>query len=241
MTTPAPRIELPDRLPAPAEDRAARSRIFEVSSSFPYRPDPFGKRLLDTTVAATLLTLSLPLWPLVAIAIRVEDGGPIFYRQERWGRGGRRIRVRKFRTMVPDSDQRYGIFQAREGDERITRVGHVLRRFGMDELPQLWSIVRGDMSLVGPRPLAVGELVLDRSGRPVQWERTKAFHHRLSVRPGLTSLATVYLPKDAHPREKFKYDQLYVRRCSIWLDLRLILTSMWISVTGRWERRASKV
>lgn len=192
-------------------------------------------------LAAAMMILSAPLYGLVALAIRLEDGGPVFYEQKRYGRGGEKIRVRKFRTMVPDSDHRFGIRQAKHGDPRITRVGRVLRACGLDELPQVASILKGDMSFVGPRPLAVGEVIEDPQGRPIPWEWIRGFRRRLAVRPGLTSLATIYLPKDTHPRRKFSYDLLYVRRQSLALDLRLIALSFWISFSGRWESRKKKI
>ena len=203
--------------------------------------EPILKRPLDFILASIGLLLSAPLWVLVALAIKLEGRGPVFYTQERWGRGGNRFRVRKFRTMVPNSDQEFGLKQARENDHRITRVGRVLRATGMDELPQLLNILRGEMSFVGPRALAVGELVDDGRGNTVTYEHIPGFRGRLAVRPGLTGLATIYIPKDATPRHKFRYDLLYIRKQSLWLDLRLIALSFWISFRGRWETRGRKV
>lgn len=205
------------------------------------RDEPAGKRILDVALAATMTILSAPVYLLAALAIRVEDGGPVFYEQERYGRGGEPFRLKKFRTMVVDSDDRFGILQARSEDPRVTRVGRVLRAFGLDELPQVTNILKGEMSFVGPRPLAVGEIVQDEDGRRIPWEEIPGFRRRLSVRPGLTSLATIFLPKDVHPRRKFRYDLVYVRRQSLALDVRLVLLSFWISLTGRWETRARKI
>ena len=101
---------------------------------------------------------SLPLWALIAAAIKLEDGGPVFYGQERVGRGGRRFRSWKFRSMVVDADRRFGALQAREDDPRVTRTGRLLRATAMDELPQLWNILVGDMSFVGPRALRPEEI-----------------------------------------------------------------------------------
>ncbi|HUP18455.1 MAG TPA: sugar transferase [Gemmatimonadota bacterium] len=200
-----------------------------------------GKRAVDLLLGGTMLLLSAPVWALIALAIKLEDRGPVFYHQDRYGRGGRVIRILKFRSMVADSDQKYGILQARDGDLRITRVGRLLRGCGLDELPQILAIVKGDMSFVGPRPLAAGEIVEDAHGRRIPWETMPGFAERLGVRPGLTSLATVRLPKDVHPRRKFRYDLIYVRHRSLGLDLKLILLSFLISFTGRWERRGRKV
>jgi lipopolysaccharide/colanic/teichoic acid biosynthesis glycosyltransferase len=202
--------------------------------------EPLLKRPLDLILATVMLFLTAPFWLLIAAAIKLEDGGPVFYCQERWGRAKTTFRVRKFRTMIVDSDRRYGIMQARENDDRITRVGRFLRATGMDELPQILSIWQGDMSFVGPRALAVGETLLDSNGRRVSYEQIPGFERRMAVRPGLTSIATIYIPKDTSPRKKFRYDLLYIRNLTIWLDLGLIALSFWISFRGKWETRGKK-
>ena len=116
------------------------------------------KRVFDCLLAGTGLVVSAPLWALVALAIKLEDRGPVLYRQERVGQGGRVFNALKFRSMVPDAEARTGPVQATENDPRITRVGRLLRATAMDELPQLWNIFAGDMSFVGPRPLRPGEV-----------------------------------------------------------------------------------
>jgi lipopolysaccharide/colanic/teichoic acid biosynthesis glycosyltransferase len=191
-------------------------------------------------LSALMAIVSLPVSLPIALAIKLEDGGPIFYRQERWGRGGGRFRAYKFRTMVPNSDGDFGIKQAREDDPRITGVGRILRAMGLDELPQLINILRGEMSFVGPRSLAVGEIVRDGKGHVVKYEDVPGFWERLSTPPGLTGLATIYIPKDSSPRRKFRYDLLYIRKQSLLLDLRLIALSFWISFRGKWETRGKK-
>jgi lipopolysaccharide/colanic/teichoic acid biosynthesis glycosyltransferase len=203
------------------------------------RREPLLKRPLDVMLSGAMLAVSSPVWAVVALAIRLEDGGPVFYRQERWGRGGHKFTVLKFRTMVPDSDRRFGVRQATESDDRITRVGRLLRACGMDELPQLVNIFRGEMSFVGPRALATTER--DKDGNPLAYDGMSRFVERLSVRPGLTGLATIYLPKDVSARRKFRVDELYIRKQSFWLDVRLIVLSFWISFRGNWETRGRKV
>jgi lipopolysaccharide/colanic/teichoic acid biosynthesis glycosyltransferase len=203
--------------------------------------EPLLKRPLDIILSTFMLILSLPVSLPIAVAIKMEDGGPIFYRQERWGRGGKHFKAYKFRTMVADSDMEFGIMQAREDDPRITRVGRILRAMGLDELPQLLNILQGHMSFVGPRSLAIGEIVHNEQGRVVRYEDIPGFWDRLCVRPGLTGLATIYIPKDITPRRKFRYDLLYIRKQSLWLDLRLIVLSFWVSFRGRWEARGKKV
>jgi lipopolysaccharide/colanic/teichoic acid biosynthesis glycosyltransferase len=197
--------------------------------------------LFDVVLAMLGLLFSAALWPLIALAIKLEDGGPVFYSQQRWGRGGRIIRVPKFRTMVENADSEFGRVQARAHDPRITRVGALLRRMGLDELPQLYSIWRGDMSLVGPRALAVGEEYRTASGAKLSYQDVPGFAERLQVRPGLTGLATIHLAKDAEPAERFALDVEYVRKQSLLLDARLVALSLWISLRGRWEARGNKL
>jgi len=203
--------------------------------------EPFLKRPLDVILSAVMIILSIPVSLPLALLIKLEDGGPIFYRQERWGRNGTRFRAYKFRTMVANSDKDFGIKQAIENDPRITRVGRILRAMGLDELPQIINIFSGEMSFVGPRSLAVREIVRDEKGTIIDYENVPGFMERLAVRPGLTSPATIYIPKDVSPHRKFRYDLLYIRRQSFWLDLRLIILSFWISFRGKWETRGQKV
>jgi lipopolysaccharide/colanic/teichoic acid biosynthesis glycosyltransferase len=198
------------------------------------------KRPFDVALAGTGLLLSAPLWALIALAVRAEDGGPVFYGQARVGRGGRPFRSWKFRSMVPDAERRFGLRQAREGDPRVTRVGRLLRATAMDELPQLWNILVGDMSFVGPRALVPSEIEVSGSGQAVALEAVPGFAARHRVRPGLTGLAQIYAPRDVPRRHKFRYDLLYIRRQSFCLDLRLIALSFWISLRGTWERRGRK-
>ncbi|NJP07780.1 MAG: sugar transferase [Chloroflexaceae bacterium] len=204
-------------------------------------PEPWLKRPLDLTLATIMILLALPVSLIIALAIKLEDGGPIFYRQQRWGRGARPFMAYKFRTMIPNADRYHGITAATHRDPRITRVGLVLRAMGLDELPQILNIWRGEMSFVGPRPLAVGEKIRDTHGNYAPYDHVPGFYERLAVRPGLTSIATIYIAKDSPPRRKFRYDMLYIRKMSCWLDLRLIVLSFWISFRGKWESRSTKV
>ena len=198
------------------------------------------KRAFDATLAGAGLILSAPLWAIFAAAIRIEDGGPVFYRQSRVGLGGRTFDALKFRSMRPDAERATGAIQAPADDPRVTRVGRLMRATAMDELPQLVNILRGDMSFVGPRALRPGEIETNSNGRLERLEDVPGFERRIRVRPGLTGLAQVYAPRDVRRRQKFRYDRLYVERRSWCLDLRLILLSFWISVLGRWEVRGRK-
>ena len=201
--------------------------------------EPVLKRPFDIVLSGLMLIVSAVAWGIIALAIKIEDGGPVFYRQERWGRGQTRFQVLKFRTMVVNAEPDGGVHQATAGDRRITGVGRVLRATGLDELPQIVNIFRGDMSFVGPRALAVDEHTPD--GTPLRYEDTPGFSTRLLVRPGLTGIATIFLPKDAPARRKFRADLPYIRRISFWLDLRLVALSFWISFRGKWETRGRKV
>jgi lipopolysaccharide/colanic/teichoic acid biosynthesis glycosyltransferase len=222
----------------PAFRASSQRFVLKAKDSF---NDPIIKRVMDLFFSAVLIVLAFPFSIAIVLAIKIEDGGPVFYRQERWGRRGRKFQALKFRTMVPNSDQVYGIRPAEENDHRITRVGRLLRNMGLDELPQIIHIITGEMSFAGPRSLAVGEIIKDENGKIIRYEDMPIFWERLRVRPGLTSLATIYLPKDSSPYRKFRYDLLYIRKQSSWLDLRLILLSFWISFQGNWETRKSKI
>jgi lipopolysaccharide/colanic/teichoic acid biosynthesis glycosyltransferase len=203
--------------------------------------EPLLKRPFDFIISMIGLLLSAPLWAIIALAIKLDDGGPVFYEQQRWGRNGRIFSVRKFRTMIANADARFGARPAQQNDARITRVGKMLRATGMDELPQLLSICKGDMSLVGPRALAINERYREAGGSDVAYQDVPGFQERLKVRPGLTGLATIYLAKDAHPRERFEVDLQYVRSPSFIRDVRLVIASLWISVRGKWETRGNKI
>jgi lipopolysaccharide/colanic/teichoic acid biosynthesis glycosyltransferase len=197
------------------------------------------KRAFDASLALIGLVGSLPLWAVFATAIKLEDGGPIFYSQERVGRGGRVFRALKFRSMHQDAERSTGPLQAKAGDSRVTRVGRLMRATAMDELPQLWNIFRGDMSFVGPRALRPGEIEIE-GDHPVPLEAVPGYMDRIVVRPGLTGVAQVYAARDISRRCKFRYDRLYIRRRSFALDIRLILLSFWISFRGTWESRDRK-
>ena len=226
-------VQTPSATTASTGSRAATAVASESSVK-----EPLLKRPFDILLSGLMLAISAPFWAVIALAIKLEDGGPVFYRQERWGRGQTRFQVLKFRTMVPHADQPGRVRQAVANDHRITRVGRVLRATGLDELPQILNIFRGDMSFVGPRALSVTEHRED--GVPLRYEEVPGFSTRLLVRPGLTGIATIYLPKDAPARRKFRADALYVRRLSFWLDLRLVALSFWISLRGKWETRDRK-
>lgn len=198
------------------------------------------KRAIDVGLAGSGLFLSLPVWGTIALAIKLDDGGPVFYAQERVGRWGRLFKSWKFRSMVTDSDKRFGPVQARENDRRVTRIGRILRATALDELPQLWNIFKGDMSVVGPRALLPGEIEVNGKREFIPIEEIPGYRERHRIRPGLTGLAQVYAPRDILRRQKFRYDLLYIKNQSLRLDLKLIALSFWITFRGKWESREKK-
>ncbi len=206
----------------------------------PTAASDFAKRSFDILLSGLGLILSSPLWLLIAAAIVVEDGFPVFFKQNRWGKGAKIFLAWKFRTMRVSSDGERPV-QAQRNDPRITRVGKVLRACALDELPQLWNIFVGDMSFVGPRALPVNEIQSVPSEAGVPDQQVPGFKERLAVRPGLTGVAQIYADRDTTRARKFRYDLLYIRRRTFWLDLRLIILSFYISMLGRWEVRGNKL
>lgn len=201
---------------------------------------PLLKRPLDIFLAVIGLILSAPIWLVVSLAIALSRDGSVFYRQKRWGREGRPFILYKFRTMVATPKENHEVTQAVVDDERVTTVGRILRATGIDELPQFFNILKGDMSFVGPRALALDEVVIVNHQR-VTYDQSPLFSKRQVVRPGLTGIATIYLPKDAPLNAKFEKDLLYIETQTFWLDIKLIFLSLWISVRGKWETREKKL
>jgi lipopolysaccharide/colanic/teichoic acid biosynthesis glycosyltransferase len=199
------------------------------------------KRLFDIIVSGAGLLVLAPAAALIAIAIKVEDGGPVFFVQDRVGKDCRVFPAFKFRSMIVDAERLTGPVQATANDPRMTRVGRFLRATAFDELPQLWNILRGDMSVVGPRPLRPGESDTTADGAQLPLSAIPGYEARHRVRPGLTGVAQVYAPRDLPRTGKFRYDRLYLRRAGFCVDLRLIVTSFWITARGKWEHRGRKV
>jgi lipopolysaccharide/colanic/teichoic acid biosynthesis glycosyltransferase len=191
------------------------------------------KRALDILLSGSGLICSFPVWIAVYIAIKVDDGGPIFYLQKRVTEGGRTFNVVKFRSMVVDAEKETGAIWAKKDDPRVTRVGRFLRATAMDELPQLLNIFSGQMSFVGPR--AERPELVEQFSR-----RIPKYNLRFTVKPGLTGLAQVYGRYDTSPERKLRYDLLYIKRMSFCLDLKLIFLSFVITFRGRWESRERK-
>jgi lipopolysaccharide/colanic/teichoic acid biosynthesis glycosyltransferase len=198
------------------------------------------KRGSDLVLSGLGLLLSAPAWAAIALCIKMEDGGTVFYAQERVGKEGRPFKSWRFRSMVPDSDERFGPLQARDGDPRVTRVGRFLRATALDELPQLWNIFKGEMGFVGPRALVPEEIEVNGNGKQIPLRAIPGYEERHQVRPGLTGLAQIYASRDIPRRDKFRLDLVYIKNQSFWLDMKLIALSFWISFRGKWENRGQK-
>jgi lipopolysaccharide/colanic/teichoic acid biosynthesis glycosyltransferase len=199
------------------------------------------KRLFDIVVSGAGLIVLAPVAAVIAAAIKIEDGGPILFIQDRVGKDCRIFPALKFRSMIVDAERHTGAVQATVDDPRVTRVGRLLRATAFDELPQLWNIFRGDMSVVGPRPLRPGEADTTADGVMLPLSAIPGYEARHRVRPGLTGVAQVHAPRDLPRTGKFRYDLLYLRRAGLCVDLVLIGQSFWITARGRWEHRGPKV
>ena len=174
------------------------------------------KRAFDVVVALFALVLLSPVLLGAALAVALESGRPVLFRQQRVGLGGRTFEILKFRSMVKDAAARGPHFTSGD-DPRVTRVGRILRRTSIDELPQLLNVLRGDMSLVGPRP----DLPVQAADyRPQDWAL------RCSVRPGLTGLAQATLRSQATPEQRLAADLAYVQRPTLATDLRILLLTV---------------
>lgn len=177
------------------------------------------KRAMDILMSALGLLITSPLLLLTSLAIWVYDRGPVFYVQERLTRGGQVFQLIKFRSMVVDAEGDGYARLASEYDARITPVGRLIRKLRIDELPQLWNILKGDMSVVGPRP--------ERPEIAAEYEKTiPEFHYRLKMKAGLTGYAQVYGRYNTTPQDKLKMDLLYIEQSSFILDLKLLLMTV---------------
>ena len=178
-----------------------------------------------------LLPFWIILWIIIPVLIWVDDRGPIFYRQQRMGRNRKLFNVLKFRTMVVNADTMGPSWTTAE-DPRVTRIGRILRKTALDELPEVINIWKRDMSLVGPRALYVGEQTLLE-------EQIQGFEHRLVVSPGLTGLAQIYDTRDI-AEDKFYYDMQYIESMTPWLDVCLLVVSVKNTLLSRWDDRSGK-
>jgi sugar transferase (PEP-CTERM system associated) len=190
------------------------------------------RRAVELTLAAIGIVLSAPVFLLAAIAIWLESGLPILFRQERVGQDGKTFTLFKLRTMRQDAEKNGAVWASANGDPRITRIGRFLRKSRIDELPQLFNVLKGDMSFVGPRP-----------ERPVFVEDLQAripyYGERHSVKPGITGWAQVrhgYTASVEETEAKLRYDLYYIKNQNVWLDLQIILDTFKVIVFGRGAR-----
>lgn len=211
--------------PAPRLVRIVRPYRYGIASTDlrQRRAHLLAKRLFDIVMSAMALIILAPLLLAIAVLIRLDSPGPALFSQVRWGMNGRKIRVYKFRSMRSDLCDVTGVNQTVRGDPRVTRFGAVLRRTNIDELPQLFNVLRGDMSLVGPRCHAIGMLA---AGVPYE-HLVPEYHLRHSMRPGITGLAQMRglrgpTDRPAKSRARVACDLYYVEHFSFWLDLRII-------------------
>ena len=192
------------------------------------------KRACDILLSGIGLVISVPVWAISSIAVVMESGGPIFIAQERVGKGGKIFRILKFRTMDKRAHEESPTNHTGNREERITKVGKILRTTAMDELPQLLSIFLGDMSFVGPRPIHPEELGINGS-KYRKLEEIPDFSKRCTIRPGLTGIAQVYKGKYDRLERKLKYDLLYLKKQCFMLDAKLVLLSFYVTLLGEWE------
>ena len=193
------------------------------------------KRPLDLLmiIAGLLFPLLWPLWFIVIfiipLLIWIEDRGPIFYSQNRIGKNKKVFKVIKFRTMIPEAEKASGAVWSTKDDPRITRIGHLLRRTALDEIPQLLNILKGEMSFVGPR-----------AERPELHEKFSkeipGFDKRLDVTPGLSGLAQINGSYDLDPKEKLVFDIDYSKKMSLFFDIKIIIVSVFNSIPARWDQ-----
>jgi lipopolysaccharide/colanic/teichoic acid biosynthesis glycosyltransferase len=181
----------------------------------------WAKRKIDLLVSIVGLFFSSPIMLVICLLIKWTSKGPIFYKQKRVGLRRKEFLLYKFRTMIKDAEEYTGPIWAAENDNRVTKIGKVLRRSRLDELPQLVNVLIGDMGLVGPRP-----------ERPFFVNQHKVLQGiRLSVKPGLTGLAQVEVYYHTRPRNKLRYDRLYIENQSISLDIKILLKTLLVILT----------
>ena len=187
------------------------------------------KRLMDVIISVVVLIVLAPFLLIVALFIRLGSPGPVIFRQERVGRNGKPFIINKFRTMVQDAERKTGPMWAKKNDPRITKIGYWLRKLRIDELPQLYNVIRGEMSLVGPRP--------EREHFVEQFKnQIPLYMRRLRVRPGITGWAQVKWKYDTSlddVKEKTKYDLYYVENISLRMDIKIIINTIITMIKGK--------
>ena len=182
------------------------------------------QRVLDIVLSVIGILIGIPLMIVFGILIKVEDNGPITYKQERLGKGGKKFYIYKLRSMRTDAEK-FGAQWAEKDDPRITKVGKFIRKTRIDEIPQLFNILKGDMSIIGPRP--------ERPSFTEEFnQEIPGFINRLAVKPGLTGWAQVNGGYEITPEEKLKEDIFYIKNRSILLDLKILFKTVKVVLTG---------
>lgn len=199
----------------------------------------FLKRQFDFILALAGAFFFMPIYALISFLIYIDDGWPILFLQERVGKYGRMFKIIKFRTMKKTADPYRDVDLLGE-DARLTKIGRLLRATAMDELPQLINILKGEMSFVGPKPL-VYPIEDNECARYKYLDQVPGYAQRIKAVPGLTGIAQVYTPKNSSREEKFVYDNEYISKQSLLLDIKLILVSFYITIKGKWESVRKKI
>ena len=178
-----------------------------------------GKRFMDIILCSVAMIFAAPVMAAVAVAIKLEDGGPVFFKQKRMTRGGREFDILKFRSMIVDAEKYAGAVLATDNDPRITKVGRFIRATRLDEIPQILNILKGDMSIVGPRPER--KVIADEYCKEIP-----EFAYRLKVRGGLTGYAQIYGKYNTSAYDKLRLDLMYIENYSLMLDIKLIILTL---------------
>ncbi len=211
----------------------AKFRVIQFSDMPTFLVDNLGltfqqrilKRAFDVLFSLLILILTAPFQLAIALAIRLDSKGPAFYTQERITLSGRVHKIYKFRTMINNAEEKFGAFQSSAADPRVTRIGRILRSSRLDELPQFFNILIGDMATVGPRsdrPITIGEFE----------DTIKGYNQRLKVKSGLTGLAQISGHYDTSPEDKLRYDLMYIKNYSFLLDLSIIMKTIQVVLHG---------
>ena len=229
-----PSLLKPTPLPRQAPPAAALLPVYLRSTAGPSAAYTTAKRLLDVAVALSMLAVLSPLFLVVALCVKLTDGGPVFFRQKRVGLNGRVFDFFKFRSMIVNAEAKKAelLKMNKHGnsitfkmcrDPRVTWVGRIMRKTSVDELPQLWNVLIGEMTLVGPRPAVVAEVQ----------RYTARERRRLGVTPGLTCIWQVSGRADLDFQQQVELDVRYIRERSLWLDLKLMLLTVPAVLSGK--------
>ncbi|NCA99666.1 MAG: sugar transferase [Clostridia bacterium] len=220
-------------VPAYSELVLSKFRMIQFSDMPTFLVDNLGlkfqqrvfKRIFDIFFSLVVLILTSPFMMLIAILIRLDSRGPVLYSQERITLSGRVHKIYKFRTMVENAEEKFGSFQSSADDPRVTRIGRILRQSRMDELPQFFNILIGEMSVVGPRsdrPITIGAFE----------DQIRGYNQRLKVKSGLTGLAQISGHYDTAPEDKLRYDLMYIKNYSLLMDLAIIMKTIQVVFRG---------